>query len=124
MLAGCVSWAEVIEAKAIFIGAVNEDSSGYPDCRPEFFSAFQQVIKLGTSKGNEIQIETPIINMNKAQIVNLGFEIGAPLEKTWSCYSDEDTACGICDSCALRLRGFADAGRLDPINYKQRPIYK
>lgn len=124
MIAGCVSWAEVIEAKAIFIGAVNEDSSGYPDCRPEFFNAFEQVIKLGTSKGNNIKIETPIINMNKTKIVSLGFEIGAPLEKTWSCYSDEDTACGVCDSCALRLRGFAEAGRIDPINYKQRPIYK
>ncbi len=117
MLAIAVSWAEVIAADAIYIGAVAEDSSGYPDCRPEFFEAFQKTIDAGTKPGTRIQIRTPIINLSKAEIVRNGIELDAPLNLTWSCYRSEDLACGTCDSCALRLRGFERAGQIDPIPY-------
>lgn len=123
ILSACVSWAEVINAKAIFIGAVFEDSSGYPDCRPEFFSAYEKMIDLGTKPETKIKIITPIINFSKAQIVNKGIELDAPLHLTWSCYQSEDEACGVCDSCALRLRGFQQAGFEDQIKYKERPEY-
>jgi 7-cyano-7-deazaguanine synthase len=123
ILAAAVSWAEVIGAKAVFIGAVYEDSSGYPDCRPEFFSAYEKMIELGTKPETNIKIVTPIIHMSKAQIVKKGIELHAPLNLTWSCYQSEDEACGVCDSCALRLRGFHDAGIEDPIPYKVRPDY-
>lgn len=123
IITACVSWAEVIGAKAVFIGAVFEDSSGYPDCRPDFFSAFEKAIDLGTKPSTKISIETPIINLNKAEIVKKGLELNAPLHLTWSCYSNEDAACGVCDSCALRLRGFQQAGVKDPIDYKIRPSY-
>ena len=113
-----VSWAEVIGAAAIYIGAVAEDSSGYPDCRPEFYEAFQKTIDAGTKPDTHIEIRTPIIHLTKAEIVKKGIELGAPLELTWSCYRSEDRACGTCDSCALRLRGFAQAGVRDPIHYK------
>ncbi|MCC5847589.1 MAG: 7-cyano-7-deazaguanine synthase QueC [Verrucomicrobia bacterium] len=123
ILAIAVSWAEVIGATAIFIGAVAEDSSGYPDCRPEFFEAFQQVIRTGTKPETEIRIHTPIIHLKKSEIIQKGIDLGAPLEKTWSCYQSEDRACGVCDSCALRLRGFQQLGVEDPIPYAQRPRY-
>ena len=111
------SWAEVIGATSIYIGAVAEDSSGYPDCRPEFYEAFQQVIRRGTRPETKIEIRTPVIAMKKAEIVELGQTIKAPLELTWSCYKESDQACGKCDSCALRLRAFRDAGVTDPITY-------
>ena len=117
MLAIATSWAEVIGAGAIYIGAVAEDSSGYPDCRPEFYKAFQATIDTGTKPDTNIQIRTPIIELSKAEIVKKGLELLAPLELSWSCYRNEDLACGTCDSCALRLRGFEIAGVSDPINY-------
>ncbi len=124
ILAACVSWAEVLGANAIYVGAVYEDSSGYPDCRPSFFEAYEKMIDEGTKPSTKIKIETPIINFSKAEIVKKGIELKAPLELTWSCYQAEDEACGTCDSCALRLRGFELAGFEDPIKYKLRPSYK
>ena len=118
MLAIAVSWAEVLGANSLYIGAVAEDSSGYPDCRPEFFEAFQKTIDAGTKPDTRIEIRTPIINLSKADIVKKGIELNAPLELTWSCYRSEDVACGTCDSCALRLRGFERAGIKDPIAYR------
>ena len=111
------SWAEVIGATKIYIGAVAEDSSGYPDCRPEFYDAFQQVVSLGTKPQTQIEIRTPVIKMKKSEIVELGVSLGAPLELTWSCYAETEQACGECDSCALRLRAFRAAGVQDPIPY-------
>ena len=118
MLAIATSWAEVIGATRIYIGAVAEDSSGYPDCRPEFYAAFQQTINTGTKPDTHIEIRTPIIDLTKAEIVRKGVELRAPLQLTWSCYRSEDLACGTCDSCALRLRGFELAGVTDPIPYQ------
>jgi len=115
-LAVAVSWAEVMGAGKVYIGAVEQDSSGYPDCRPEYYRAFNQVVKLGTKDGG-IEIVTPLIQMRKAEIVRLGLELVAPFDLTWSCYSREDRACGACDSCVLRLRAFRDAGSADPIPY-------
>ena len=123
ILSACISWAEVLKAKAVFIGAVYEDSSGYPDCRSEFFSAFEKMTELGTKPDSKIKIETPIIHLSKSEIVKKGFELNAPLHLTWSCYQNEDEACGICDSCALRLRGFQLAGVEDPITYVKKPNY-
>jgi 7-cyano-7-deazaguanine synthase len=117
MLAIATSWAEVLGADAIYVGAVSEDSSGYPDCRPEFFDAFQQTINTGTKPDTNIEIRTPIIHLSKAEIVKKGIELDAPLGLTWSCYRNEDLACGTCDSCVLRLRGFEQAGLVDPISY-------
>jgi 7-cyano-7-deazaguanine synthase len=119
-LAAAVSWAEVIEATAIFVGAVAEDSSGYPDCRPEYYRAFERVIREGTRPETEIAILTPVIGMRKSEIVHRGVELGAPLELTWSCYQFDEEACGACDSCQLRLRAFAEAGLADPIAYRAR----
>jgi 7-cyano-7-deazaguanine synthase len=124
ILSACVSWAEIIKASVIFIGAVHEDSSGYPDCRPEFFKSFEETVNLGTKPETNIKIKTPIINLTKQEIIKLGKELNAPLELTWSCYSNEDEACGVCDSCALRLRGFQSLGIVDPIIYKEIPNYK
>ena len=107
----------MIGASAIYIGAVAEDSSGYPDCRPEFYAAFQNVVDLGTKPETNIRIETPVIEMKKSEIVRRGLELGAPLQLTWSCYQASDIACGNCDSCALRLRAFREAGVADPIPY-------
>ena len=118
MLAIATSWAEVIGAHAIYIGAVAEDSSGYPDCRPEFYAAFQQTIDTGTKPDTNIVIRTPIIELSKGDIVKKGIELNAPLHLTWSCYRNGDLACGTCDSCALRLRGFEQAGSTDPISYQ------
>jgi 7-cyano-7-deazaguanine synthase len=123
ILSVAVSWAEVINAKRIYIGAVYEDSSGYPDCRPEYYAAFNEVIRLGTAAG-DIRIETPVIHMTKEQIIHTGMNLGAPLELTWSCYQSENKACGVCDSCALRLRGFEKAGLQDPLEYQVRPHYE
>ncbi len=123
ILSIAVSWAEVIGARSIFIGAVEEDSSGYPDCREEFFSIFQKLITIGTPPATDIRIETPLIHMTKAEIIKKGMELGAPLLLSWSCYRDEVQACGVCDSCALRLRGFRQAGFEDPIPYRKRPEY-
>ena len=117
-LAVAVSWAEVLGAEKIYIGAVEQDSSGYPDCRPAYYQAFNQVIKAGTKEG-QIEIVTPLIAMRKSEIVRHGLELGAPFHLTWSCYSREDRACGVCDSCVLRLRAFRDAGAEDPIPYAQ-----
>ena len=122
LLSIAVSWAEVIKSERIYIGAVYEDSSGYPDCRPEYYAAFNEVIRLGTAEGI-IRIETPIIHMTKEAIIRRGLELAAPLDLTWSCYQREDVACGMCDSCALRLRGFQRAGIEDPIPYAVRPRY-
>lgn len=118
MLAIATSWAEVIDADSIYVGAVAEDSSGYPDCRPEFFKAFQKTIDIGTKPDTRIEICTPIIHLSKAEIVRKGIELDAPLHLSWSCYRSEDLACGTCDSCALRLRGFERAGVKDSILYK------
>jgi 7-cyano-7-deazaguanine synthase len=115
-LSVAVSWAEVLGAEKIYIGAVEQDSSGYPDCRPEYYQAFNAVIKAGTKDGR-IEIVTPLIAMRKAEIVKLGLELGAPFDLTWSCYSREDCGCGVCDSCVLRLRAFQAAGVADPIPY-------
>lgn len=118
-LAVAVSWAEVLGAEKVYIGAVEPDSSGYPDCRPAYYRAFNEVVKAGTKEG-KIEIVTPLIAMRKAEIVRLGLELGAPFDLTWSCYSREDQACGVCDSCVLRLRAFATAGARDPIPYAVR----
>lgn len=115
-LSAAVSWAEVLGAKRIYIGAVEQDSSGYPDCRPAYYEAFQQLVRTGTREG-DIAVLTPLIHMRKKEIIAAGLELGAPLHLTWSCYSGEDTACGVCESCALRLRAFAEAGVQDPIRY-------
>jgi len=115
-LSAAVSWAEVLGAERILIGAVEQDSSGYPDCRPAYYQAFNEVIRTGTAEGN-ICIETPLIHLKKSQIVTRGLELGAPFDLTWSCYSREDEACGACESCVLRLRAFAAAGARDPIPY-------
>ena len=115
-LAVAVSWAEVLGAEKVYIGAVEPDSSGYPDCRPAYYRAFNEVVKAGTKEG-QIEIVTPLIAMRKAEIVCLGLELGAPFDLTWSCYSREDVACGVCDSCVLRLRAFQAAGVSDPIPY-------
>lgn len=117
LLAAAVSWGEVIGTNAIYIGAVAEDSSGYPDCRPEFYVAFQNVIDLGTKPETNIRIKTPVIDLKKSEIVLRGLELGAPLDLTWSCYQASEVACGNCDSCALRLRAFRKAGVPDPIPY-------
>ncbi len=120
MLAIATSWAEVIGATRIYVGAVAEDSSGYPDCRPEFFEAFEKMIETGTKPETSIGIKTPIIHFSKAEIVKKGLELGAPLDLTWSCYRNEELACGTCDSCALRLRGFKKAEVDDPIAYEAK----
>ncbi len=118
-LAVAVSWAEAIGAGAIYIGAVAEDSSGYPDCRPEYYRVFQELIRAGTRPETQIEMVTPVITLKKSEIVRRGIELGAPLHLTWSCYQNEDLACGVCDSCLLRLRAFAEAGAPDPIRYQQ-----
>lgn len=118
-LSVAVSWAEAIGAGAIYIGAVAEDSSGYPDCRPEYYRVFQELIRVGTRPETQIEIVTPVIQLKKSEIIRLGLELRAPLHLTWSCYQSEDAACGVCDSCLLRLRAFAEAGATDPIAYRR-----
>ena len=117
-LAAAVSWAEILGATRVYIGAVEQDSSGYPDCRPAYYRAFQQVVNVGTRAGG-IEIVTPLIALRKAEIVKLGIATGAPFDLTWSCYSREDRACGVCESCVLRWRAFAEAGTEDPIPYAE-----
>jgi 7-cyano-7-deazaguanine synthase len=117
-LAVAVSWAEVLGAEKVYIGAVEPDSSGYPDCRPAYYQAFNEVVKAGTKEG-AIEVVTPLIAMRKVEIVRLGLELGAPFDLTWSCYQREDRACGVCDSCVLRLRAFREAGAEDPIRYAE-----
>ena len=117
LLAAAVSWGEVAGAGSIYIGAVAEDSSGYPDCRPEFYEAFQRVIDVGTKPTTRINIKTPVISLKKSEIIKRGLELSAPLHLTWSCYRESEFACGSCDSCALRLRAFREAGTRDPIPY-------
>lgn len=118
-LAAAVSWAEKLGATKIYIGAVEQDSSGYPDCRPEYYQVFNELIAVGTRPETSIEIVTPLIGLKKSEIVRRGLELGAPLESTWSCYQGEEVACGRCDSCALRLRAFAEAGAQDPIPYRE-----
>ena len=118
-LSVAVSWAEAIGAEAVYIGAVAEDSSGYPDCRPEYYRAFQELVRVGTRPETNIEIVTPVITLSKSEIIQRGVELGAPLHLTWSCYQSEDAACGACDSCLLRLRAFAEAGVEDPIPYRR-----
>lgn len=117
-LSVAVSWAEVIGATAVFIGAVAEDSSGYPDCRPEYYRVFADLVRAGTRPETRIDIITPVIELRKGEIVRRGIGLGVPLHLTWSCYQFEDAACGACDSCRLRLRAFAEAGQADPIPYR------
>lgn len=119
-LSAAVSWAEVLGARAVFIGAVEQDSSGYPDCRPAYYEAFQELIRRGTKEG-DIAVRTPLIHLHKKEIVALGLELAAPLDLTWSCYSGSEEACGVCESCALRQRAFEQAGVRDPIRYATRP---
>jgi 7-cyano-7-deazaguanine synthase len=118
-LSAAVSWAEVLGARTIMIGAVEQDSSGYPDCRPAYYEAFNALIRTGTRDG-DIRVETPLIAMRKREIVALGVELGAPFHVSWSCYASESEACGVCESCALRLRAFREAGAVDPIAYVAR----
>jgi 7-cyano-7-deazaguanine synthase len=118
-LSVAVSWAEALGAGAIYIGAVAEDSSGYPDCRPEYYRVFQELIGVGTRPETRIEIVTPVITLKKSEIIRRGIELGAPLHLTWSCYQSEAAACGACDSCLLRLRAFREAGVPDPIPYRQ-----
>lgn len=117
LLAAAVSWAEVINVNRIYIGAVEQDSSGYPDCREDFFRAMQLTITKGTKTANPIMIKTPVLHMSKSQIVKKGLELGAPFQYSWSCYRNNDVACGTCDSCFLRLKAFREAGISDPIPY-------
>lgn len=119
-LAVAVSWGETLGAGSIHIGAVEEDSSGYPDCREAYYRAFANVVELGTRPGTSLEIVTPLIHLDKAAIVRRGLDLGAPFELTWSCYSESEVACGVCDSCRRRLRGFARAGAVDPIPYVER----
>jgi 7-cyano-7-deazaguanine synthase len=118
LLTAAVSWGEVLGAVAVYVGAVWEDSSGYPDCRPEFYRAFEEAARLGTRPETSLRILTPLIDLSKAEIVRRALRLGVPLEKTWSCYQAEDRACGACESCRLRLRGFREAGGIDPLPYR------
>ena len=118
LLSAAASWGEVLGARAIYVGAVWEDSSGYPDCRPEFYRAFEEAIRLGTKPETRLRIETPLISLSKAEIVRRGVTLDVPFAKTWSCYQAEAEACGGCESCRLRLRGFREAGERDPIPYR------
>jgi len=122
LLCMAVSWAEVIAAERVYIGAVEEDSSGYPDCRKVFFKAFDKAIESGTATSTVICIHTPVIDMNKAEIVSKGMELGVPFEFSWSCYKNDDIACGKCDSCQLRLKAFRRANAIDPIQYYVKEV--
>jgi 7-cyano-7-deazaguanine synthase len=117
-LSVAVSWAEAIGARAVYIGAVAEDSSGYPDCRAEYYQVFQELVRVGTRPETQIEIATPVITLKKSEIIRRGIDLGAPLQLTWSCYQNEDRACGACDSCLLRLQAFAEAGVPDSIPYR------
>lgn len=119
-LSYAVGYAEVVGAEAIYIGVNALDYSGYPDCRPEFIEAYQKAINLGTkagAEGNPIAIKTPLLHLGKGDIVTLADKLGTPIHWTTSCYNGEEKACGVCDACRLRLKGFAEAGIKDPIKY-------
>ncbi len=116
LLAMAVSWAEVLDATAVIIGAVAQDSSGYPDCRPEYYAVYNQLVRVGTRDGR-IRIQTPLIGLSKAEIVRRGLELRAPFQLSWSCYQSSVQACGQCDSCRLRRRAFEQAAAQDPIPY-------
>ena len=124
LVAIAVSWAETIGATNLYIGAVQADSSGYPDCRPEFYAAMNEAIRLGTRDGSGIVVKAPFISLLKKDLVLMGKSMGVPFERSWSCYRDGEKACGTCDSCALRLRAFAEAGVEDPLPYEARPDYR
>ena len=124
LVAIAVSWAEVIGAKNIYIGAVAADSSGYPDCRPEFYEAMNEAIRRGTKEGSGISVKAPFLRLKKKDIVMMGVSMGVPFEHSWSCYREGEKACGLCDSCALRLRAFAEADAVDPLPYAARPDYR
>ena len=124
LVAIAVSWAEVIGAKNIYIGAVAVDSSGYPDCRPEFYEAMNEAIRWGTKEGSGIVVKAPFVHLLKKDIVLMGKSMGVPFERSWSCYRQGEKACGVCDSCALRLRAFSEAGVPDPLPYETRPDYR
>jgi 7-cyano-7-deazaguanine synthase len=119
LLGAAVSWAEVIEAGKVYIGAVEEDGSGYPDCRSVFFRAYRKAVETGTRNTIPIDIVTPVLHLHKSDIVKLGLDLGAPFAYSWSCYKNSFVACGTCDSCYLRLRAFEQAGVKDPIPYAQ-----
>lgn len=121
LLSAATSWAEVLGARSIYFGAMEEDSSGYPDCRGAFIEAFNQVINVGTKPDTRIEIVAPLLHLSKAEVVRLGLDLGAPFDRTWSCYQREDVACGACDSCLLRRRGFCEADARDPIPYVTSP---
>lgn len=123
LLSMAVSYAEANDCSAVFIGAHSEDFSGYPDCRPEFFDAFQQVVNVGTKPDTEISLEAPFVEWSKTEIAERGLELGVPYEYTWSCYREEAPACGTCDACAFRLQAFQNIGVEDPIAYAERPSY-
>ena len=120
-LAAAVSWGEVIGAEKVYIGAVEPDSSGYPDCRPAYYRIFNELIAAGTRPETRLEVVTPLIHLRKGEIVKKGIELGAPYHLSWSCYRSSEKACGTCDSCALRLRAFEEAGLEDVIPYRTRP---
>ncbi len=117
LLSIAVSWAEVIKAEKVFMGAVEQDSPNYPDCRAEYYDAFNRLVEVGTRPSTNIKVVTPLLSMNKSEIVKKGIELRAPLHLTWSCYVNNDRACGRCQSCMLRLKAFEDAGVKDKITY-------
>ncbi len=118
ILALACAWAETLGAGAVYLGAVEEDSSGYPDCREDFFRAFQKAVEEGTRPQTRIEIVTPLLHLGKGEIVRRGQALQAPLHLSWSCYTQSEEACGECESCRLRLKGFAEAGATDPITYR------
>jgi len=123
LLSMAVSYAEANDCGAVFIGAHSEDFSGYPDCRPAFFDAFQGVIDAGTKPDTDIDLVAPFVEWSKTDIAERGVELGVPYEDTWSCYRDDEPACGTCDACAFRLEAFQRIGERDPIEYAERPTY-
>ncbi|GJQ24622.1 MAG: 7-cyano-7-deazaguanine synthase QueC [Planctomycetia bacterium] len=123
LLAIAVSWGEVIGARKIFIGAVEQDSPGYPDCKPAYYEAINNLIKVGTKPTTSLEVETPLIHMKKSEIIKIGISLEAPLNLSWSCYQNTEKACGLCHSCFLRLKAFQEAGVKDPIPYdKPKPV--
>ncbi len=117
LLSIAVSWAEAIKANSVYIGAVQQDSPDYPDCRAEYYEAYNRLVEVGTKPSTNIKVVTPLLNMSKSEIVKKGIELAAPIQLTWSCYERNDKACGHCQSCRLRLKAFADAGVEDKIQY-------
>ncbi len=118
LLSIAVSYAEVIDAQVIFIGVVENDSSGYPDCRKDYIEQFNRLIMYGSKKNSKIKVNAPLIEMKKEEIIRKGIELNVPFEHTWSCYTENDLACGECQSCYLRLKAFEEAGISDPVKYR------